>query len=141
MLFRDLTPPGVARARLGWYVLRVLVPGLQPLHGHDALSHLGGPLWSPRGLADWAAEPPLTVALADIDGFAVLNERHGHDAGDQVIALVQQAMKGSLPSGSYLVKQHVEPLPKQVNDEIVRTKVWNLIETLASGASSATKAA
>ncbi len=58
VLFRDLTPPGVARARLGWCVLRVLVPGLQPLHGHHALPHLGGPLWAPRGLADWAAVPP-----------------------------------------------------------------------------------
>lgn len=58
VLFRNLTPPGLAVERLGWYVLRVLVPGLQPLHGHHALPFLGGPLWAPRGWTDWANMPP-----------------------------------------------------------------------------------
>jgi ribosomal protein S12 methylthiotransferase accessory factor len=58
VLFRNLTPPGLATERLDWYVLRVLVPGLQPLHGHHELPFLGGPLWAPRGWADWAAMPP-----------------------------------------------------------------------------------
>jgi ribosomal protein S12 methylthiotransferase accessory factor len=58
VLFRNLTPPGIAVERLGWYVLRVLLPGLQPLHGHHALPFLGGPLWAPRGWKDWATMPP-----------------------------------------------------------------------------------
>jgi ribosomal protein S12 methylthiotransferase accessory factor len=58
VLFRDLTPPGIAAERLGWSVVRVVVPGLQPLHGHHALPFLGGPLWAPRGWADWANVPP-----------------------------------------------------------------------------------
>jgi ribosomal protein S12 methylthiotransferase accessory factor len=58
VLFRNLTPPGIAMERLGWYVLRVLVPGLQPLHGHHALPFLGGPLWAPRGWKDWASMLP-----------------------------------------------------------------------------------
>jgi ribosomal protein S12 methylthiotransferase accessory factor len=58
VLFRNLTPPGMAMERLDWYVLRVVVPGLQPLHGHHALPFLGGPLWAPRGYADWANMPP-----------------------------------------------------------------------------------
>jgi ribosomal protein S12 methylthiotransferase accessory factor len=58
VLFRQMSPPGLAMERLGWYVLRVLVPGLQPLHGHHALPFLGGPLWAPRKWADWAAMPP-----------------------------------------------------------------------------------
>jgi ribosomal protein S12 methylthiotransferase accessory factor len=58
ILFRNLTPPGLARERLDWCVLRVLVPGLQPLHGHHALPFLGGPLWAPRGWADWATMLP-----------------------------------------------------------------------------------
>ena len=53
-----MTPPGIAQAQLGWYVLRVVVPGLQPLHGDHRLPHLGGPLWAPRGLHDWAGMPP-----------------------------------------------------------------------------------
>ena len=51
---RLMTPPGIASARLGWCVVRVVVPGLQPMHGHHALPFLGGPLWAPRPLADWA---------------------------------------------------------------------------------------
>jgi hypothetical protein len=58
VLFRVLTPPGLAAARAGWVVLRVLVPGLQPLHGHHGLPFLGGPLWAPRRLDDWRTMPP-----------------------------------------------------------------------------------
>ena len=58
VLFRDLTPPGLAQAGLGWHVFRVLVPGLQPLHGDHHLPFLGGSHWAGRSLADWNAIPP-----------------------------------------------------------------------------------
>ena len=58
VLFRNVTPPPVAQEVGDWYVLKVLVPGLQPLHGDARYPHLGGPLWAPRGPADWAAVPP-----------------------------------------------------------------------------------
>ena len=58
VLFRNMTPPGIAAAEPGACVLRVLVPGLQPLHGHHGLAHLGGPLWGARPLADWERHPP-----------------------------------------------------------------------------------
>jgi ribosomal protein S12 methylthiotransferase accessory factor len=58
VLFRHLTAPPLAAEGLGWVVLRVLVPGLQPLHGHHGYPFLGGPLWAPRGLADWQTVPP-----------------------------------------------------------------------------------
>jgi thiazole/oxazole-forming peptide maturase SagD family component len=58
VLFRNLTPPGIAMEKMEWCVLRVLVPGLQPLHGHHALPFLGGPLWAPRGWKDWLTMPP-----------------------------------------------------------------------------------
>lgn len=53
VLFRLLTPPGIARADRDWLVLKVVVPGLQPLHGHHQLPHLGGSHWAPRTLDDW----------------------------------------------------------------------------------------
>src|SRR4051812_9273548 len=56
------------------------------------------------GLPEWAGDTPLTVAYADIDDFTTLNQRHGREAGDQVIALVQRALKGSLPTGSSLAR-------------------------------------
>jgi len=39
-------------------VLKVVVPGLQPMHGDHLLPFLGGPLWAPRRLADWQTMPP-----------------------------------------------------------------------------------
>jgi ribosomal protein S12 methylthiotransferase accessory factor YcaO len=58
VLFRQLTPPPLSAEGLGWVVLRVLVPGLQPLHGHHGYPFLGGPLWRPRGLGDWDRVSP-----------------------------------------------------------------------------------
>ena len=58
ILYRLMTPPGL-EDRL---VLKVVIPGLQPLHGAEAFAHLGGPLWAPRGLAEWAACPPHPFA-------------------------------------------------------------------------------
>jgi ribosomal protein S12 methylthiotransferase accessory factor len=58
VLFRNVTPPAIASVVGNWYLLRVLVPGLQPLHGSDDFPHLGGPMWAPRGLAAWADVPP-----------------------------------------------------------------------------------
>lgn len=58
VLFRNLTPPALLAEGLGWLVLRVLIPGLQPLHGHHGYPFLGGPLWGNRPLSDWQEVPP-----------------------------------------------------------------------------------
>ena len=58
VLFRNLTPGSLAQQFPDWIVTRVLVPGLQPLHGNHHLPHLGGKLWAPRTLAEWATSPP-----------------------------------------------------------------------------------
>lgn len=58
VLVRNLTPPMLAGQGLDWQVVKVIVPGLQPLHGNDRFAHLGGELWSPRGLAEWKDAPP-----------------------------------------------------------------------------------
>jgi len=61
VLFRNLTPPAIAQEHADWIVLRVVVPGLQPLHGNHAWPHLGGPLW--RGpLDDWRSTQPHPFA-------------------------------------------------------------------------------
>jgi ribosomal protein S12 methylthiotransferase accessory factor len=58
ILVRNLTPPVIAQEIRDRYVVRVLVPGLQPLHGNHSLAPLGGELWAPRGVADWAETLP-----------------------------------------------------------------------------------
>jgi hypothetical protein len=61
VLFRIMTPPGIAEAARDWIVLKVVVPGLQPLHGNDRWPHLGGPLWG-RPVSEWAMTPPHPFA-------------------------------------------------------------------------------
>lgn len=62
VLFRIVTPPVAQGAPGGFLVLKVSIVGLQPLHGDHRLAHLGGPLWAPRTLADFAQTPPHPFA-------------------------------------------------------------------------------
>jgi len=58
VLVRNLTPPMLIGKALDWRVVKVIVPGLQPLHGDDRFAHLGGHLWLPRGLDEWREAAP-----------------------------------------------------------------------------------
>lgn len=58
VLFRAMTPPAIAQEFRDWHVLKVVVPGLQPLHGSHDFPFLGGELWKPRGLSEWKSSPP-----------------------------------------------------------------------------------
>jgi ribosomal protein S12 methylthiotransferase accessory factor len=62
ILFRNITPPGLPAPCATWVVLRVLIPGLQPLHGDHRLPFLGGPLWQPRQVVEWQNIPPHPFA-------------------------------------------------------------------------------
>jgi ribosomal protein S12 methylthiotransferase accessory factor YcaO len=62
VLFRNVTPPGLPAPCDAWVVLRVLVPGLQAMHGDHRLPFLGGPLWHPRPVAEWSSIPPHPFA-------------------------------------------------------------------------------
>jgi thiazole/oxazole-forming peptide maturase SagD family component len=62
ILFRNMTPPGIAQEIQTLYVLKVLIPGLQPLHGVRRLAQLGGPLWAPAGLAELDTVSPHPFA-------------------------------------------------------------------------------
>jgi ribosomal protein S12 methylthiotransferase accessory factor len=62
VLVRSLTPPGLRVVDEPWRVVRVLVPGLQPLHGDHRLPFLGGPLWNNRPVTDWRQIPPHPFA-------------------------------------------------------------------------------
>ncbi|MFN7802733.1 MAG: YcaO-like family protein [Planctomycetaceae bacterium] len=61
VLVRSLTPPGVLAVDEPWRVVRVVIPGLQPLHGDHRLPFLGGPLWN-RPIATWRDQPPHPFA-------------------------------------------------------------------------------
>lgn len=61
VLFRLMTPPAISQEFGGWRSVRVVVPGLQPLHGNHRWPHLGGPLWN-RPVSDWDRMPPHPFA-------------------------------------------------------------------------------
>src|SRR5690348_85498 len=45
---------------------------------------------------------PLAVAAIDVDGFDLINDQEGFEAGDEVLRLVEDALLGGLPGGSVL---------------------------------------
>ena len=47
----------------------------------------------------------LGIAFIDLDGFKSINDRHGHDVGDQVLVAVAQRMKKVMREGDTLARQ------------------------------------
>jgi diguanylate cyclase len=46
----------------------------------------------------------LAVAVADLDRFQQLNDDHGFDAGDRVLATFEQTLAGSLPADALIAR-------------------------------------
>lgn len=59
---------------------------------------------------------------------------------EEAVRRFDAACFGDVPSGSYVVKGRAAPLPKQANDESVRTKVLGIIEGLAGSSRAAASA-
>jgi diguanylate cyclase (GGDEF)-like protein len=49
-------------------------------------------------------EQPLSVAMIDCDHFKAVNDEHGHDAGDEVLAEVSRRLRGAIRGGDLLVR-------------------------------------
>ncbi len=47
---------------------------------------------------------PLAVAYLDLDGFKAINDRYGHDAGDQLLMIIANRMKLTLRDGDTLAR-------------------------------------
>jgi diguanylate cyclase (GGDEF)-like protein/putative nucleotidyltransferase with HDIG domain len=72
-----------------------LLDGLTESLNHGALvGHLAEEIELAR-----AAGTPLGVALVDVDNFRMLNDTHGHGAGDDVLLLVAAAVREHLGDG------------------------------------------
>ena len=47
---------------------------------------------------------PLTVAVADLDGFKLVNDVHGHAAGDRVLQQLAQLLQQKVRVGDYVAR-------------------------------------
>jgi len=46
----------------------------------------------------------LLVAFIDLDGFKAINDRHGHEAGDRLLALIASALSHTARAGDYCAR-------------------------------------
>ncbi|MBE7417257.1 MAG: GGDEF domain-containing protein [Ideonella sp.] len=73
---------------------------LRSLAHTDALTGLpnrrGLQLELDRALPRAVSERPLGVFLLDLDGFKAVNDRHGHDAGDELLKSVADRLRAAL---------------------------------------------
>ncbi len=83
---------------------RALIPELLQMAQIDGLSGI----YNRRAFTETAtallhrsqqASLPMTLALIDVDHFKQINDRHGHDAGDQVIRAVSELLRRAVRSG------------------------------------------
>jgi len=54
-------------------------------------------------LADQGAQP-LTLLMLDLDSFKTFNDRHGHPAGDVLLAAVARAISGGVRAGDHVYR-------------------------------------
>jgi diguanylate cyclase (GGDEF)-like protein len=55
-------------------------------------------------LRDFSDAKPLAVLMIDLDGFKLVNDSDGHEAGDRVLALMARAIAGGLREGDFVAR-------------------------------------
>lgn len=79
---------------------------------HDLIGRLGAQaasdpltgLANRRHLAELMARGPGWLLVADLDGFKEVNDRHGHDAGDDVLRRFAGRLTESAPAGAVVAR-------------------------------------
>jgi diguanylate cyclase (GGDEF)-like protein len=97
----------VLRSQLALSLRRVLLYGdLQALARIDPLTGTHRRWYGETRLTELIESGEvLSVAMVDIDLFKLVNDRHGHAAGDQVLAAVGRALVAGLRSGDLVSRQ------------------------------------
>lgn len=49
-------------------------------------------------------EHALSVAMVDVDHFKLINDRHGHDTGDEVLAEIARRLRSAIRGGDVLIR-------------------------------------
>ena len=76
-------------------VLRISNMELDRLHMQDQLTGLHN-RFAFRRFADQYVSGPYTLAMLDLDGLKVINDRYGHLSGNHAITLAAQAIRSSI---------------------------------------------
>jgi diguanylate cyclase (GGDEF)-like protein len=76
---------------------------------HDPLTHCfsrlsGEELLEIQFIIASRSNTPLSVAFFDLDNFKSVNDKHGHEAGDQVLIAATTAIRSGLRTGDMLVR-------------------------------------
>ena len=82
---------------------------LEHIAHFDALTNLPNRVLLADRLQQSMAQTPrrgqqLAVVYLDLDGFKAVNDRHGHDVGDQILITLAQRMKQALREGDSLAR-------------------------------------
>jgi diguanylate cyclase (GGDEF)-like protein/PAS domain S-box-containing protein len=79
---------------------------LQYLSTHDMLTGLYNRSYYEDALARIYATGafPVSVIMADIDGLKVMNDRHGHSAGDQLLTATAQVLRAFLRANDIVAR-------------------------------------
>ncbi|WP_432697919.1 GGDEF domain-containing protein [Marinobacterium sp. YM272] len=70
----------------------------------DPLTGVGNRMMCDEWLADQPASTELNVIMLDIDHFKRINDRFGHERGDQVLAAVAQCLKTKIGGNDLIVR-------------------------------------
>jgi len=84
---------------------------------------------------DIEADQLLAIAYLDLDGFKEINDRHGHETGDQFLVALSQRMKDQLTAAELLARiggdEFVVLLPALENKKAGLNKVHMLLDAVA----------
>lgn len=77
---------------------------LHRLAAHDALTGVLNRLGLRDALNVWPGAQTGAVTVFDIDRFKDINDRHGHDQGDRVLAAFAAALRAAAPPGAIIAR-------------------------------------
>ncbi len=73
---------------------------------------------------------PVSVVLLDLDGFKLVNDSHGHAAGDQLLAAVGRCLQEHLPPAATLARLGGDEFAALLERVADRTELGGLAEKL-----------
>ena len=110
---------------------------------HDALTGLPNRAQLDEQLAAIEPETPIAVLACDVDGFKLVNDAFGHQAGDQFLVALTQRMSAELPPGGVLARPSgdefvvvLRRVPAEEAVGIARRMVESVSSPLALGSSA-----